>query len=202
LIYCFGKCTIKPAGRAQVVAEELLKEAIECLNALEKGLAAWEIQRLLSGCFDTGAAVLTIQAGAGGDDAMDWAEMLERMYLRWFEARKWHVQEIDRVVGEVAGIKSADYEVHGRFAFGLLYAEKGTHRLVRQSPFNAKHARQTSFAAVDIAPLLNEVCRPHLVGGTHRLLSSPLTGGSELNTGASCSFVDMHVARQPQCHTC
>jgi peptide chain release factor 2 len=141
----------------QEASEELLKEATDCLDALEKGLAAWEVQRLLSGPFDAGPAVLTIQAGAGGDDAMDWAEMLERMYMRWFEARGWSVQEIHRVVGEVAGIKSADYEVRGRYAFGLLYAEKGTHRLVRQSPFNAKAARQTSFAAVDVAPLLNEV---------------------------------------------
>lgn len=141
----------------QAAARELLEEALQSIERLEAGVAAWELRRLLSGRYDDGPALFTVQAGAGGDDAMDWAAMLENMYRRWFSARGWEVREVDRVVGEVAGIKSVDFEVRGRFAFGTLYAEKGTHRLVRQSPFNAKAARQTSFAAVDVSPLLNEV---------------------------------------------
>ena len=88
----------------------------------------------------------------GGDDANDWAAMLERMYLRWVDARGFKAKVLDRMEGDVAGIKSVDIEVQGAFAFGLLYAEKGSHRLVRQSPFNAKSLRQTSFAAVGVLP--------------------------------------------------
>jgi peptide chain release factor 2 len=142
----------------QAGAQELLKEVRQSASALEKQLAAWEVQRLLGGQFDEGAAIISINAGVGGDDANDWAAMLERMYLRWIEAHGMKCKVLDRVVGDVAGIKSVDLEVHGRFAFGLLYAEKGSHRLVRQSPFNAKSLRQTSFAAVDVLPVIEQVC--------------------------------------------
>lgn len=138
-------------------AEELLKEARQSANTLEKQLEAWEVERLLGGRFDEGAAIISINAGVGGDDANDWAAMLERMYMRWIEARGMKAKVLDRVEGDVAGIKSVDVEVHGRFAFGLLYSEKGSHRLVRQSPFNAKSLRQTSFAAVDVLPVIEQV---------------------------------------------
>lgn len=119
------------------------------------------MERLLGGQFDEGAAIISISAGVGGDDANDWAAMLERMYLRWVKVRGMKAKVLDRVEGDVAGIKSVDVEVQGRFAFGLLYAEKGSHRLVRQSPFNAKSLRQTSFAAVDVLPVIEQV-RPSL----------------------------------------
>ena len=97
-----------------------------------------------------------MQAGVGGDDAMDWAGMLARMYTQWFAAKGWDVVCVDRSPGELAGVKSVDFEVHGAYAYGLLSAEKGTHRLIRQSPFNSKGMRQTSFAAVDVVPLIDE----------------------------------------------
>jgi peptide chain release factor 2 len=145
----------------QAGAQELLNEARQSVNTLNKKLEAWEVERLLGGRFDEGPAIISINAGVGGEDANDWAAMLERMYLRWIEARGMQGRVLDRVVGDVAGIKSVDIEVQGRFAFGLLYAEKGSHRLVRQSPFNAKSLRQTSFAAVDVSPVIEQVC-PHL----------------------------------------
>ena len=99
-----------PCGM-QAGATELLQEAHTSLDSLSSSLAAYELTRLLNGPYDSGAAVLTIQAGAGGDDASDWAEMLERMYLRWCEGKGWAVQRVDRVAGGAAGIRSADYEV-------------------------------------------------------------------------------------------
>ena len=137
-------------------AVEFLEEANGYLDTLTRTLAAWELRRLLSGRFDRGAAVLSVQAGVGGDDAMDWAGMLARMYTQWFAAKGWDVVCVDRSPGELAGVKSVDFEVHGAYAYGLLSAEKGTHRLIRQSPFNSKGMRQTSFAAVDVVPLIDE----------------------------------------------
>lgn len=142
----------------QVGAEEILTEARAGVRTLNKKLDAWEVEKLLSGQFDAGPAIISINAGVGGDDANDWAAMLERMYLRWVDARGFKSRVLDRMEGDVAGIKSVDIEVHGAFAFGLLYAEKGSHRLVRQSPFNAKSLRQTSFAAVDVLPVIEQVC--------------------------------------------
>lgn len=106
----------------------MLSEAAAALAALAKQLDAWEVQRLLGGAYDDGPALVSIYAGTGGDDASDWAEMLERMYLRWCDARGFSVRVLDRTVSEGAGIKSVDFEVTGRYAFGLLLAEKGTHR--------------------------------------------------------------------------
>ncbi|KAK9847175.1 hypothetical protein WJX84_001546, partial [Apatococcus fuscideae] len=99
------------------------------------------------------------QAGAGGTEAMDWAEMLERMYLRWCQAQGYPARILDRNPGEEAGVKSTEIQVDGSFAYGYLAGEKGTHRLVRQSPFNAKGLRQTSFAAVEVLPVLGEASR-------------------------------------------
>ncbi|CAL5222319.1 g4663 [Coccomyxa viridis] len=134
----------------------LLTEGAAILQSLESQIEKWELQRLLGGEYDEGGAMLSIQAGAGGVDAMDWAEMLERMYLRWADKQGFRATIIDRSQGEEAGVKSVEMEVHGRFAYGYLSGEKGTHRLVRLSPFNAKAARQTSFAAVEVMPILGE----------------------------------------------
>jgi peptide chain release factor 2 len=122
---------------------------------LNTELDAFELQQLLSGLYDDSGAVLTINAGAGGTDAQDWAEMLLRMYSRWGENQgyKVHLAEISQ--GDEAGIKSATLEIEGRYAYGYLKAEKGTHRLVRISPFNANGKRQTSFAGVEIMPILD-----------------------------------------------
>jgi peptide chain release factor 2 len=119
-------------------------------------MAELEIQTLLNGEFDERAAVITIRSGAGGDDATDFAEMLLRMYLRYAEKHKLPVQVLDTSYAEGAGIKSATFEVDAPFAFGTLSVEAGTHRLVRMSPFNAAGKRQTSFAAVEVVPLIEQ----------------------------------------------
>ena len=124
--------------------------------ALHAIMAELEIQTLLNGEFDERAAVITIRSGAGGDDATDFAEMLLRMYLRYAEKHKLPVQVLDTSYAEGAGIKSATFEVDAPFAFGTLSVEAGTHRLVRMSPFNAAGKRQTSFAAVEVVPLIEQ----------------------------------------------
>jgi len=135
--------------------ESLLAEASTGLTQLSQELDQWELQQLLSGEYDAKGAVLSINAGAGGTDAQDWAEMLLRMYTRWAETQgyKAHLSELSE--GDEAGIKSATLEIEGRYAFGYLKSEKGTHRLVRISPFNANGKRQTSFAGVEIMPILD-----------------------------------------------
>lgn len=133
----------------------LLQEAETNVATLNRELQAWELQQLLSGPYDGSDAVLTINAGAGGTDAQDWAEMLLRMYTRWGETHGYKVHLTELSEGDEAGIKSATLEFTGRYAYGYLKAEKGTHRLVRISPFNANGKRQTSFAGVEIMPMLD-----------------------------------------------
>jgi peptide chain release factor 2 len=135
--------------------ESLLHEAETNLNQLSQELDRWELQQMLSGPYDSNGAVLTINAGAGGTDAQDWAEMLLRMYTRWAENQGYKVHLMEESEGDEAGIKSATLEIDGRYAYGYLKAEKGTHRLVRISPFNANGKRQTSFAGVEIMPVLD-----------------------------------------------
>jgi peptide chain release factor 2 len=135
--------------------EALLAEAIGNLTQLGSELDLWELQQLLSGPFDTKGAVLSINAGAGGTDAQDWAEMLLRMYNRWAEDHRYKVRQMEFSEGDEAGIKSVTLEIEGRYAYGYLKSEKGTHRLVRISPFNANGKRQTSFAGVEVMPLLD-----------------------------------------------
>ena len=132
--------------------EAFMDEAVDIVQRLESSVKLSETRCLLDGPFAENGAVVTIQAGAGGTDAQDWAQMLERMYTRWAQAKGYSVDIVERVVGDEAGIKSVEIEIVGRFAYGYLRGEKGTHRLVRQSPFNAKAARQTSFAAVEVMP--------------------------------------------------
>lgn len=132
------------------------QEAEENLTQLNQALEKWELQQLLSGTYDKKGAILTINAGAGGTDAQDWAEMLLRMYTRWAEKQNYQVHLVEISKGDEAGIKSATLEIEGLYAYGYLKAEKGTHRLVRISPFNANGKRQTSFAGIEVMPLLGE----------------------------------------------
>jgi peptide chain release factor 2 len=136
--------------------EALGLEAENNLEQLKQELELWELQQLLSGQYDTKGAILTINAGAGGTDAQDWAEMLLRMYTRWAEKQGYKVRLTESSAGDEAGIKSATLAIDGRYAYGYLKAEKGTHRLVRISPFNANGKRQTSFAGVEIMPDLGD----------------------------------------------
>ena len=134
----------------------MLSEAQSGLKQLRQGLERWELERLLSGEYDKEGAVLSINAGAGGTDAQDWAQMLLRMYTRWAEDHDMTVTVDELSEGEEAGIKSATVEIEGRYAYGYLRNEKGTHRLVRISPFNANGKRQTSFAGVEIMPKIDQ----------------------------------------------
>lgn len=119
-------------------------------------LEKFELEQMLSGEYDSADAILTINAGAGGTDAQDWASMLLRMYLRWVEKQGWHSELLDKLDGEEAGIKSATIKISGKYAFGYAKAEKGVHRLVRISPFNANGKRQTSFASVEVSPIIED----------------------------------------------
>jgi len=133
---------------------EKLSQYIESNNTtgLESLLRDMEVYLYLSGPYDKNNAIMTIHAGQGGSDAMDWASMLFRMYTRFFERRDFIFEVIDETAGEEAGIKSATVTVEGEFAYGYLKGEQGTHRLVRLSPFNANQLRQTSFALVEVLP--------------------------------------------------
>ena len=132
----------------------LLKEVERKYKKLNKKFVQAELEFLMSEKYDRSDAILMIHAGSGGVDAQDWAEMLMRMYLRYIENRGWKARISDKVMGNEAGIKSVTIEVTGKYAFGYLRAEGGTHRLVRQSPFDADHARHTSFALVEAFPVI------------------------------------------------
>jgi peptide chain release factor 2 len=139
--------------------EALFNEAQQNLQVLSGELDRWELEKLLSGTYDEKGAVLVINAGAGGTDAQDWVEMLLRMYTRWAEQHKYKVQIDEISEGEEAGLKSVTIEILGRYAYGYLKSEKGTHRLVRISPFNANDKRQTSFAGVEVMPLIDHTVK-------------------------------------------
>ncbi len=136
--------------------EELLGEVAEELGRVETALEEQEVARLFSGEYDEGAAILTINSGAGGVEAQDWAEMLARMYSRWAERRGYSLETIEYTLGEEAGIKSATFSISGEHAFGLMSAERGVHRLVRVSRFDASGRRHTCFASVAVAPVVND----------------------------------------------
>jgi peptide chain release factor 2 len=126
------------------------------LTALDRELRVLELRSMFSGDHDENDALCTIQAGEGGADAQDWAEMLYRMYVRWAERRGFAVEEEGSTPGSEAGLSSVEFLVKGRYAYGYLQAERGVHRLVRMSPFNAQGKRQTAFAALDVVPVLHE----------------------------------------------
>ena len=132
---------------------DLEKEVAEIEEAIKK----LELNLFLNGKYDTGAAILSLHAGQGGTEAMDWAAILLRMYLRFAERKGWKTSLLSETSGEEAGIKSADVEINGSYAYGFLKNEAGAHRLVRQSPFNADKLRQTSFALVEILPVIEAV---------------------------------------------
>ena len=135
---------------------EMASELETQLASIESRLAELEEARLFSGEYDTGDAVVTVRSGAGGTDSQDWAEMLLRMYLRWAERRGFGVEMAEASEGEEAGIKSASFIAKGENAYGLFAAERGVHRLVRISPFDAQSRRHTAFAQVDVAPLVDD----------------------------------------------
>ena len=147
--------TIEDAKTAQEIGDnELIQESEIELKKLEKELDKYEVQKMLSGEYDEADAFLSINAGAGGTDAQDWASMLLRMYTRWAESKGWKVELVDKSDGEEAGIKSATIKISGKYAYGYAKAEKGVHRLVRISPFNANGKRQTSFASCEVSPII------------------------------------------------
>ena len=141
---------------AHLEDESLRHEIEKETQLIEKEINSREFTLMLSGKYDKGNALLAIHAGAGGVDAQDWAEMLERMYLRWTEEKKYKTEILDLSEGEEAGIKSVTILVEGRYAFGYLRSEKGVHRLVRLSQFDSAHRRHTSFALVEVLPELED----------------------------------------------
>ncbi len=145
-------------GLAEMAAEDesLQAEVDEQIASVEERLAELELQRLFSGRYDSGDALVTVNAGAGGTDAQDWAEMVLRMLMRWAESRGFRIELLEASAGEEAGIKSATFRVSGENAYGLFGAERGVHRLVRLSPFDSAHRRHTSFAGVEVAPVVKD----------------------------------------------
>ena len=144
---------------SELMEEDDLESAVEIIaeiKSIEKTLDEYKVEILLSGEYDRNDAILTLHAGVGGSDANDWTDMLLRMYTRWCEKKGFKVEVIDLLQGDEAGIKSVTLKVKGEFAYGYLKAEKGVHRLVRISPFNANGKRQTSFASLEVLPELTE----------------------------------------------
>ena len=159
-------------------------EARAELKAIEKVLGDLEVQTLLDGEYDDRPAVITIRAGAGGVDAADFADMLFRMYLRWAEKHKFSVTVMDTCYAEEAGIKSATFEIDAPYAYGTLSVEAGTHRLARISPFGSADKRQTSFAAVEVIPVMEEAVEVDVPEGDIRVdvFRSSGPGGQSVNT--------------------
>jgi peptide chain release factor 2 len=145
---------LEPLAELAEEDPEIAAELEEQVAAVESRLDALEEERLFSGRYDAGDALVTVNAGAGGTDAQDWAEMVLRMEMRWAEKRGFQVELLELSPGEEAGIKSATFRVKGENAYGLYGAEKGVHRLVRLSPFDSANRRQTSFAGVEVSPVV------------------------------------------------
>jgi peptide chain release factor 2 len=156
---------IELAAEDPQVATELAGQ----LDSVERRLAELEEQRLFSGEYDQGDAVVTVHAGAGGTDSQDWAEMLLRMYLRWAERRGFKLEMKEASPGEEAGLKSATFIARGDNAYGLFAAERGVHRLIRISPFDSSSRRHTSFAQVDVGPMVPEGVEVELDEGDLRV---------------------------------
>jgi peptide chain release factor 2 len=148
---------LEPLAELAVEDPGIAAELDEQIDSVQARLDELEEQRLFSGRYDTGDALVTVNAGAGGTDAQDWAEMVLRMEMRWAEKRGFDVELLEVSPGEEAGIKSATFLVKGENAYGLYGSEKGVHRLVRLSPFDAAHRRQTSFAGVEVSPVVQEI---------------------------------------------
>ncbi len=164
--------------------EDSAEESRHELAELEDIISQLDVQTLLDGEYDDRSAVVTIRSGAGGDDATDFAEMLMRMYLRWAERHKYPVKVMDTSYAEGAGIKSATFEVDAPYAYGTLSVEAGTHRLARISPFGSADKRQTSFAAVEVIPVMEEAVEVEVPEGDIRVdvFRSSGPGGQSVNT--------------------
>ena len=164
--------------------QDAVDEAHAEIEKLKGELGELEISTLLSGEYDERSAVITVRAGAGGDDATDFAQTLTRMYIRWAENRKYAVKELDTSYAEGAGVKSATIQVDAPFAYGTLSVEAGTHRLVRISPFDNQGRRQTSFAAVEVVPLIEETDHVDIDENDLRIdvYRSSGPGGQSVNT--------------------
>jgi peptide chain release factor 2 len=190
---------VRPCNAAKRTLEELSEVVVEvdqlgdpeftsqvraeCAR-LEKEIDALELKRMLSGPLDSSSCFLSINAGAGGTESCDWAQMLLRMYSRWAERRGWRVELVDEVEGEVAGIKSATVQISGAFAFGYAKAERGVHRLVRISPFDSGGRRHTSFASVDVVPEIDASIEVEISPDELRIdtFRSSGAGGQHVNT--------------------
>jgi len=164
--------------------EDSAEEARHEIAELEDIVSQLEVQTLLDGEYDERSAVVTIRSGAGGDDATDFAEMLMRMYLRWAERHKYPVKVMDTSYAEGAGIKSATFEIDAPYAYGTLSVEAGTHRLARISPFGSADKRQTSFAAVEVIPVMEEAVEVDIPENDLRVdvFRSSGPGGQSVNT--------------------
>jgi peptide chain release factor 2 len=147
---------LEPLAEMAEEEPDLAEEVAAQIASAEERLAALEEERLFSGRYDSGDALVTVNAGAGGTDAQDWAEMVLRMEMRWAEKRGFQTELLEASEGEEAGIKSGSFRVSGENAYGLYSAEKGVHRLVRLSPFDAAKRRQTSFAGVEVSPVVED----------------------------------------------
>jgi peptide chain release factor 2 len=169
---------------AEENADDAKAEADAELKALHADIEAMEVRTLLSGEYDEREALLNIRSGAGGVDAADWAEMLMRMYIRWAEQHKYPVEVFDTSYAEEAGIKSATFAVHAPYAYGTLSVEQGTHRLVRISPFDNQNRRQTSFAEVEVLPVVETTDHIEIPEGDLRVdvYRSSGPGGQSVNT--------------------
>ena len=148
---------LEPLAELAEEDPEIASELEEQIANVQGRLDQLEEERLFSGRYDSGDALVTVNAGAGGTDAQDWAEMVLRMEMRWAEKRGFDVELLEASPGEEAGVKSATFLVKGENAYGLYASEKGVHRLVRLSPFDAAHRRQTSFAGVEVSPVVGEI---------------------------------------------
>ena len=162
----------------EIADEELVQEAQISLQELEKQLDKFEFEQVLSGEYDYADAFLTINAGAGGTDAQDWASLLLRLYTRWADKRNYKYELVDKSDGEEAGIKSATLKITGKYAYGYLKAEKGVHRLVRLSPFNANNKRQTSFASCEVSPIIPDFDKKIVIPPEDLQIDTMRSGGA------------------------
>jgi peptide chain release factor 2 len=158
--------------------DDLIAESMADLEVLCREFDKFEIKQMLGGEYDEADAILTVNAGAGGTDAQDWAAMLLRMYTRWAESRNWKVDLLDKLDGEEAGIKSATLKITGKYAFGYAKAERGVHRLVRISPFNANGKRQTSFASLEVSPIIEDFARTINIPADELEIDTMRSGGA------------------------
>lgn len=157
---------------------DLINESTVQLNNMERAVDKFEVKQMLSGDYDEADAILTINAGAGGTDAQDWASLMLRMYMRWAESHDWKVELLDKLDGDEAGIKSATIKITGKYAFGYSKAEKGVHRLVRISPFNANGKRQTSFASVEVSPIIEDFEKTIIIPPEELEIDTMRSGGA------------------------